>query len=163
LSRRAPRCELGYANRASFVWYFNVNLLQYEQVNRMEVLSPSRPDLAAHREATALPFPRLVQELTRSIGRKLTAYIAGVKDVRALDRWIEGAAPYKSAEERLRFAYRVVKTIEKYDRAAVVQAWLTGLNPELDDRVPIRLLREGDLEKVGPEILGAVRAFVAGG
>jgi len=44
-----------------------------------------------------------------------------------------------------------------------VQAWLTGLNPELDDRVPLRLLREGDLEKVGPELLGAVRAFVAGG
>jgi hypothetical protein len=129
----------------------------------MEVLSPSRPDLAAHREATALPFPKLVQDLTRSIGRKLTAYIAGVKDVRALDRWIEGAAPYKDAEERLRFAYRVVKTLEKHDHAAVVQAWLTGLNPELDDRVPLRLLREGDLEKVGPELLGAVRAFVAGG
>ena len=64
---------------------------------------------------------------------------------------------------RLRFAYRVVKTLEKHDHAAVVQAWLTGLNPELNDRVPIRLLREGDLEKVGPEILGAVRAFVAGG
>jgi hypothetical protein len=97
------------------------------------------------------------------IGKKLTAYIGGVKDVRALDRWIDGAAPYKDAEDRLRFAYRVVKTLEKHDHAAVVQAWLTGLNPELNDRVPIRLLREGDLEKVGPEILGAVRAFVAGG
>jgi hypothetical protein len=62
------------------------------------------------------------------------------------------------AEDRLRFAYRVAKTLEKHD-AAVVQAWLTGLNPELEDRVPMRLLREGDLEKVGPEILGAVRAI----
>lgn len=105
----------------------------------------------------------MVRELVRSIGKKLTAYIAGVKDVRALDRWMEGAAPYKNAEDRLRFAYRVVKTLEKHDHATVVQAWLTGLNPELNDRVPIRLLREADLEKVGPEILGAVRAFVAGG
>lgn len=129
----------------------------------MEVLSPSRPDLAAHREATASPFPKVVDELVRLIGKKLTAYIAGVKDVRALDRWIDGAAPYKNAEDRLRFAYRVVKTLEKHDHSAVVQAWLTGLNPELNDRVPMRLLREGDLEKVGPEILGAVRAFVAGG
>ena len=129
----------------------------------MEVLSLSRPDLAAHREATASPFPKLVGELVHSIGKKLTAYIAGVKDMRALDRWMEGAARYKNAEDRLRFAYRVVKTLEKHDHAAVVQAWLTGLNPELNDQVPIRLLREGDLEKVGPEILGAVRAFVAGG
>jgi len=129
----------------------------------MDVLSPSRPDLAAHREATASPFPKLVRELVRLIGKKLTAYIAGVSDVRALDRWIDGVAPYKNAEDRLRFAYRVVKTLEKHDHRAVVQAWLTGLNPELNDRVPIRLLREGDLEEVGPEILGAVRAFVAGG
>jgi hypothetical protein len=129
----------------------------------MGVISPARPDLAAHRAATSLPFSELVQELIAVIGRKLTAYIAGAKDVRALDRWIDGAAPYKSAEERLRFAFRVVKTMKNYDHASVVQAWLTGLNPELNDRVPIRLLREGDLETVGPQILGAIRAFVAGG
>jgi len=75
----------------------------------MTVLTPSRPDLAAHREATATAFPKLVRDLTGIIGRKLTAYIAGVKDVRALDRWIEGAEPYKNSEERLRFAFRVVR------------------------------------------------------
>jgi len=42
-----------------------------------------------------------------------------------------------------------------------VQAWLTGINPELGDRAPIRLIR-GDLEAVGPEIIGAARAFAAG-
>jgi hypothetical protein len=129
----------------------------------MGVISPARPDLAAHREATTAPFPRLVGELVAVIGKKLTAYIAGVKDVRAIDRWMDEAVPYKSAEERLRFAFRVVKTIENQEDRSVVQSWLTGLNPELNDRVPIRLLREGDLEIVGPEILGAVRAFLAGG
>jgi hypothetical protein len=93
----------------------------------------------------------------------VTAYVAGVKDVRALDRWIDGAAPYKNVEERMRFALRVVRTLESHDSPAVVQGCLTGLNPELNDRVPLRLLREGDLEMVGPEILAAVRAFVAGG
>jgi hypothetical protein len=44
----------------------------------------------------------------------------------------------------------------------VAHAWLMGLNPELTDRVPIRLLREEDLAAVGPEILGAVRSFLAG-
>lgn len=129
----------------------------------MAILALPRPDLAAHREAVSVPFDQLVRDLVAVIGRKLTAYIAGVKDVRALDRWMEGAAPYNNVDERLRFAYRVIKTLEKHDHAAVVQAWLTGLNPELNDRVPIRLLREGELETVGPEILAAVRAFVAGG
>ena len=59
--------------------------------------------------------------------------------------------------------FRVVKTLENHEHGSVVQSWLSGLNPELNDRVPIRLLREGDLEIVGTEILAAVRAFVAGG
>jgi hypothetical protein len=129
----------------------------------MSVTSPGRPDLAAHREATTTPFPKLVRKLVAVIGKKLTAYIAGVKDFRAIDRWMDEGASYKSAEERLRFAFRVVKTLENLEHGSVVQCWLTGLNPELNDRVPIRLLRDGDLEIVGPEILGAVRAFVAGG
>jgi len=33
----------------------------------------------------------------------------------------------------------------------------------LNDRVPVRLLREENVEAVGPEILGAARAFLAGG
>jgi len=51
----------------------------------------------------------------------------------------------------------------KADAPSVVQSWFWGLNPELDDRTPAKLLREGELEEVGPEVLGAARAFVAGG
>ena len=47
--------------------------------------------------------------------------------------------------------------------ATPVQAWLTGVNPELGDRVPLRLLRENDIDAVAPAILSAARAFLAGG
>ncbi len=53
--------------------------------------------------------------------------------------------------------------ISDHEGPRVVQAWLTGLNPELKDRVPVRLLRDENIETVGPEILGAARAFLAGG
>jgi hypothetical protein len=129
----------------------------------MAVLTPPRPDLLAYREATTLEFSRLVKELTTILGKKLTAYIASVKDTRAIERWIEGSEPYKGVEERLRLAYRLAKVISDHDGPRVVQAWFTGLNPELNDRVPARLLREEDVETVGPEILGAARAFLAGG
>ena len=125
-------------------------------------VAPSRPDLAAHREALSLPWPEIVRRLTEIAGRKLTAYIAGVKDVRALDRWINGSEPYGSVEERLRFTFQVVRTLSQHDSPRVVQAWLTGVNPELGDRVPLRLLRDGDLNIVAPKILGAARAFIAG-
>jgi hypothetical protein len=108
-----------------------------------------------------------VTRVTAIIGRKLTAYIAGV-DVRTVDRWVQGASPqgsspYGEADARLRFTYRVIVPLADHDKPAVVQSWLTGLNPELKDRTPIRLLREQDLEAVGPELLGAVRAFIAEG
>jgi len=121
-----------------------------------------RPDLAAHREAISLQWPDVVRRLTEILGRKLTAYIAGVRDVRALDRWIAGTAPYGDVEARLRFTYHVVRTLAEHDSPQVVQSWLTGINPELGDRVPLRLLRDGDLDTVAPEILGAARAFLAG-
>lgn len=125
--------------------------------------STSRPGARAHLEATKLVFPELVTRMTSIIGKKLTAYIAGKDDVRSIDRWIQGQGSYKDAEPRLRFAYQLVATLSEHDRPAVVQSWLTGINPELRDRTPIRLLREGDLEVVGSELLGAARAFIAGG
>lgn len=122
-----------------------------------------RPDLAAHRESLQLPFSELVSRLSNSIGRKLTAYVAGVKDTRAIDRWKDGGESYGTVEPRLRFTFLIVRTLEEHDSPRVVKAWLTGVNPELGDRVPIRLLREGNLESIAVEVLGAARAFIAGG
>ncbi|MGH7756284.1 MAG: DUF2384 domain-containing protein [Vulcanimicrobiaceae bacterium] len=124
--------------------------------------TPARPELAAHRVATTAPFAALVQELSATLGKKLTAYLAGVKDTRAIDRWIAGAEPYKGADGRLRRAYVVALTLRESDHFRVVQAWFTGLNPELDDRAPIRLLAEGT-EDDARAVLGAARAFRAGG
>ena len=122
-----------------------------------------RPGLEAHREAISLPFPELVSRLAALIGRKLTAYVAGVKDVRTVDGWIHGNSSYRDVEPRVRLTFQVVRTLSDHDSQRIVQAWLTGVNPELGDRVPLRLLREGDLNVISPEVMAAVRAFIAGG
>jgi hypothetical protein len=123
-----------------------------------------RPDLAAHRRSVAAPFSEIVAEVAEILGKKLTAYIGGVKDTRVIQRWMQGGVdPYRDAEPRIRLAFQIAKTLSEHDSARVVQAWFTGLNPELQDRTPIRLLREGNVEKVGPELLNAMRAFLAGG
>jgi hypothetical protein len=49
------------------------------------------------------------------------------------------------------------------DGREFAQAWFQGLNPQLDDRSPARLLREGDLDEVGPLVVSAARAFLVGG
>ena len=61
----------------------------------MATTTQPRPGLQAYRESLSLAFPDLVASLANSIGRKLTAYVAGVKDVRALDRWMEGKGPLR--------------------------------------------------------------------
>jgi hypothetical protein len=129
----------------------------------MAVHTLARPGLEAHRESLSLPFAELVSRIAALIDRKLTAYVAGVKDVRTVDGWIRGSAAYGEAEARLRLTFQVVRTLSDHDSARIVQAWLTGVNPELGDRIPLRLLREGDLNIVGPEVMAAVRAFMAGG
>ena len=123
-----------------------------------------RPDLAAHRRAVRASFSEIVAELVQILGKKLTAYIGGVKDTRVIERWMQGGTePYRDAEARIRLAYQIAKTLSEHDSARVVQAWFTGLNPELQDRAPIRLLKEEEVAKVGPELLNAMRAFLAGG
>src|ERR1700744_6597668 len=103
-----------------------------------------RPALAAHRESLRLPAPEIVNRLVAILGRKLTASIAKVKDVRAVDRWIAGGEIYGDAEQRMRFALQVARTLCEQVTPAVVQAWMTRVNPELGDRVPLRLMRYGE-------------------
>ncbi len=129
----------------------------------MDTAELSRPDLSAHREAMRLPASKVVEKLVEIVGRKLTAYIGGVEDARAVDRWIAGGAIYGGAESRLRFAFQVARALSEHDSPAVVRAWLTGVNPELGDRVPLRLMHENEIEAVAPDILNAARAFLAGG
>ena len=49
-------------------------------------------------------------------------------------------------EQRLRFAFQFVRMLAERENPAVIQSGLANLNPELGDRVPLRLMRENDLE-----------------
>ena len=125
---------------------------------------PPRPDLEAHEQAARLPFPAVVKELSVLLGPKLVAYLAGVRETRAVREWEKAVrAPRDPIPQRLRLALQVAMLVAQEDGPGVVQAWFQGLNPQLDDRSPARLLREGDLHQVGPEVLSAARAFTTGG
>ena len=130
----------------------------------MALPSRARPDLEAHEHAARIDFDVVAKELADLLGAKLVAYIAGVTETRAVREW---ASAERAAREpiptRLRLALQVALLIARHDNAGVAQAWFQGLNPQLDDRSPARLLREGDLDEVGPLILSAARAFVSGG
>jgi hypothetical protein len=124
---------------------------------------PAKPDLQAQRESVTLALPNLVSALVDIIGKKLVAYVCKAKDVRTVDHWVEGTEPYRDADQKLRTTYHVVRLLSDYESNGTVQSWLMGLNPQLGDVSPARLLRENDLETAGREVLRAARAFLAGG
>ncbi|MBM2812700.1 MAG: hypothetical protein HW416_3459 [Chloroflexi bacterium] len=121
------------------------------------------PDASIYGRVTKMSVPSVAQELEELLGAKLVAYIAGVTEARAVRKWGRGERePRPVVLDRLRTALRVALMIAETDGPGVAQAWFQGLNPQLDDRSPARLLREGDVGQVGPEVLGAARSFVAG-
>ena len=127
-------------------------------------LTPARPDLA-YVNAMRLSSADLAGELRTLLGAKLVAYLGGVKETRAVRQWVEGSRQIAGADNqrRLRLAYQAAKLIAERDDPGVVQAWFQGLNPALADRSPAQLLRVGDMDDVGPQVLAAARQFAAFG
>ena len=126
--------------------------------------APASPDLEPLRRSIG-PLDVVVRDLRDLLGVRLVAYVAGVKETRAVHEWADGTRTVNSepAERRLRTALQVAVLLSERDQPQVVQAWFLGLNPQLADRSPALLLRDGDVDEVGPEILQAARAFAAVG
>ncbi len=103
----------------------------------------------------------IAEFLQALLGRRLVAYVTGVKDAKTVSRWAKGEvgeARWES-ERRLRAAYEIAQLLVRFDSSRVVKAWFIGLNPQLDDESPAEAIRDGRLK----EAMNAARAFVAGG
>src|SRR5690606_26387850 len=107
----------------------------------------ARPDLPAYEDSVRLTAAELVTQLRDVLGARLVAYLGSVTETRAVRQWAEGARrPSSEVVQRLRVAPQITSLLRQRDAAEVVQAWFQGMNPQLDDVAPARLLREGDLE-----------------
>ena len=127
-------------------------------------VTDSRPGLAAHTLAVRSTFTEVVDTLRELLGPQLVAYLGSVRETRAVHQWAEGARePSSAVQQRLRVALQVAAMLAEAESPRIAQAWMQGLNPQLDDRSPARLLRDGDLDEVGPAVIGAARAFLVGG
>lgn len=131
-----------------------------------QIMSPTtaRADLAAYNEAMRLSTAEVSERLMSMLGAKLVAYLGSVRETRAVRQWAAGERePSADVVRRLRTALQVAGLLRDKDSAEVVQVWFQGMNPQLGDVAPARLLREGDLDDVAPQVLAAARAFAAEG
>ena len=122
----------------------------------------ARGDLQAHQESVSLSVAQIVSRLRDMLGATLVAYLGEVKETRAVAQWAAGdRAPSNAVVMRLRTAYQVAALLREKGSAGVVQAWFQGMNPQLEDVAPARVLREQLLDQAGPAVIAAARAFVA--
>jgi hypothetical protein len=129
----------------------------------MAVTEP-RPDFAAHTKAVRASFPEVVAELRQVLGARLVAYLGSVGETRAVRQWADGERePSEVVRNRLRVALQIALPVAETESPEIAQAWFQGLNPQLSDRSPAYLLREGELDEVGPAVIAAARAFLIGG
>jgi hypothetical protein len=115
----------------------------------------------AHRQSVHASAAEVAGYLRELLGRRLVAYIAGVKDAKTVTRWASGEVENvrDENEKRLRTAYEIAQLLVRFDSPRVVKAWFIGLNPQLGDTSPAEAIHDGDLK----EAISAARAFVAGG
>ena len=125
-------------------------------------MSLTTPGLRAYEISIRSDIAELVGQLREILGAQLVAYLGSVTETRAVRQWAEGTRkPPAEAIRRLRLAYQVAGLLIERDHPRVVQAWFQGMNPQLEDTAPARLIREGDPDDVGPRVLAAARAFGA--
>ncbi|WP_197982463.1 hypothetical protein [Frigoribacterium sp. CFBP 13707] len=106
----------------------------------------------------------LVTALRELLGAKLVAYVGSVGETRAVRQWAEGQRhPSAAVERRLRLTFQVAGLLAERDDARVIQSWFQGMNPQLEDDSPARMLRDDDLDIAGPRVLAAARSFAAVG
>lgn len=122
----------------------------------------SRPGLRAYENSLRLVPAEVVAGLRDALGAKLVAYLGGVQETRAVREWADGSrSPSDEVVQRLRAAYYVTAMLRDRESAPTVASWFQGMNPELGDVAPAKVLREQDLDVAGPAVLAAARSFIA--
>jgi hypothetical protein len=104
-----------------------------------------------------LPLTDVVHELVDLLGATTVAVIGGVTGTRAVAQWMTGRAPQRP--HVLRFALQLASMIANSEDVEAARAWFHGVNPRLDDAVPMLLLRDADLGAVQQPLMHAARAF----
>ena len=113
----------------------------------------------AFTQAMSLPISDIVRLLLQTLDPTTIAVIAGVQETRAVNSWLTGREPQRP--QVLRFALQLAAMIANASDHEVCKAWFHGSNPNLDDRVPMIMLRDQPLAEIQRDLLGAARLFAA--
>jgi len=116
----------------------------------------------ALRRAARASSAEMASYLQGLFGQKLAAVITGIDDPKTVGRWVRGQAPQEAHAARLRDAFHVAMLLEITESRETARAWFLGMNPDLDDWTPARVIAD-DPAKGGKRVMQAARNFLAYG
>ncbi|UDY22984.1 hypothetical protein [Nocardioides sp. Kera G14] len=118
----------------------------------------------AYKQALTTAPGEQAEYLLRTIGPRVASAALGLADARQLKAWSRGeTVPREHAVlGRLSLLYRVAYAIAETQGGTVAALFLRSSNPQLDDEVPLMVLRKSDSEEVQGRLLAATRAFLEG-
>lgn len=121
----------------------------------------------AEARAVSLRDMREVVSAARNIlGPKIVAYIGHATNTRTVRAWISGSEDLDpEIEQRLRVACYAAVLLREREGNATIQSFFVGMNPQLHDKAPAALLRDGTLGQDGDvaAVAAAARHFAAFG
>jgi hypothetical protein len=117
-------------------------------------------EVRAHEYAMSSPIRVVVRELDEALGSTMVAAIGGVSETRAVKRWMTDREPQRP--HVLRFALQLSWIICGKSDRHTARAWFQGVNPHLNDGVPLLLLRQRELAEIQGPLMAAARAFQNG-
>lgn len=107
--------------------------------------------------------PEAVAQLRQLVGSKLVAYMGSRSHTRFVSEWAEGLSkPTPDVAARLLVARDIAISLHTRDGKATIQSWFMGMNPDLNDDSPARLLREGTCKDIDNVKAAANNFFVFG-
>jgi hypothetical protein len=114
-------------------------------------------DDEAFTRAMSLPINEIVSQLLEVLDATTVAVIGGVQETRAVHGWLSGREPQRP--QVLRFALQLALMIAGARDREFCKAWFHGSNPNLDDAVPMLLLRDRPLAEIQRDLIAAARVF----
>lgn len=109
--------------------------------------------------AMSLDIPEVVSTLVDLLGATDVATLAGVRETRAVQQWMNGERQ-PQRPNTLRFALQLSLMISTLATRELARAWFHGSNPNLGDKTPLAVLRDESLEAAQVPLMTAVRSFV---
>lgn len=123
-------------------------MIEYGLLGGVKMSNQTLKEEIAHAEAVNSPINVVVHKLRELLGAKLVAFLGDVKETRAVREWANGEREPNSSEveARLRAALQISEVLLIKNDPKIIQVWFQGMNPLLNDKSPIRALKDGNVD-----------------